>query len=77
MPQAKVSLTDEQAEFLDGYANLGFPDKSSLVRAAIDRLRKDLAEKRLRESAERYAEVYASDKDLRSLTDEAANGWPE
>ncbi len=77
MPQAKLTLTDEQAEFLNGFAALGYPDKSSLVREAIDRFRSDMAQQRLRESADLYAEVYAEDDDLRQLTNQAVEGWPE
>ncbi len=77
MPQAKFSLTDEQAEFVNRFAVLGYADKSSLVREAIDRLRREVEEDRLRESADLYAEVYAEDADLRALTSQALEGWPE
>jgi len=77
MTQTKVTLTDDQAEFLSRHASLGYPDKSSLVREALDRLRRQLAEERLRQSAELYAEVYAEDEDLRELTEQATGGWPE
>ena len=77
MTQTKVTLTEEQAEFLSEHASLGFPDRSSLVREAIERFRKELAEQRLRESAELYAEVYAEDADLQELTEQALEGWPE
>jgi len=77
MQQAKISLTDEQAEFVSQYARLGYRDKSSLVREALDRMRKALIKDRLRESAGLYAEVYAGDEDLRRLTGQALEGWPE
>jgi len=77
MTQAKVTLTDDQAQFLGEHASLGFPDKSSLVREAIERFRKELADERLRESAELYAEVHAEDIELRELTEQAMEGWPE
>lgn len=77
MPQAKITLTDDQAEFLSQYASLGFPDRSSLVREAVERFRKELAEQRLRQSADLYAEVYAEDEDLRQLTEQAVEDWPQ
>lgn len=77
MPQAKLALTDEQAEFLGGFAALGYPDKSSLVREALDRFRNELTRQRLRESADLYAEVYADDEDLQQMTSQAMEGWPK
>lgn len=76
MRQAKFSLTDEQAEFLGRFAKLGYSDRSSMVREAIDRLRQDLAEKQLRDSADLYAEVYSEDDDLKRLTEAGLQGWP-
>ncbi len=77
MPQAKLSLTRDQAEFLGGFAALGYPDKSSLVREAIDRFRNELTQQRLCESADLYAEIYAEDEELQQLTSQAMEGWPE
>jgi Arc/MetJ-type ribon-helix-helix transcriptional regulator len=77
MVQAKFSITDEQREFLDEFEALGYPDRSSVVRAAVDRFRKQLEEERLRASADLYAEVYAEDRDLQELTDRAIREWPE
>lgn len=77
MPQAKLTLTDEQVEFLQGFAALGYSDKSSLVREALDRFRKELTQQQLRESADLYAEVYAEDEELQQLTSQALAGWPE
>lgn len=77
MPQTKLTLTDAQAEFLGEFAALGYPDKSSLVREALDRFRNEVARQRLRESADLYAEIYAEDDDLQQLTSQAMEGWPE
>ena len=77
MHQAKISLAESQLEFLKQYRVLGYPDKSSLVRDAIDELKQKLAQKQLEESADLYAEVYAEDEDLQSLTEQALEGWPE
>ena len=76
MPQTKVSLSDEDVDFLTGFQELGYPDKSSLVRAALERFRKELAQERLRQSADLYADIYAADADLQELTDQAIEEWP-
>lgn len=75
MPQVKLRITDEQAQFLNGFAALGYPDMSSLVREAIDRFRSEVNQQRLRESAALYAEIYAEDEDLQRLTHQAIEGW--
>ncbi|NUQ63219.1 MAG: hypothetical protein HUU20_12135 [Pirellulales bacterium] len=77
MPEVEFNLTDEQLEFLNQFAKLGYPDRSSLVREAIERFRSDFQQNRLDESAKLYAEVYAEDHDLQQLTRQAMEGWPE
>ena len=56
---------------------MGFKDKSSLVRKAIDEFRKKIERKKLAESAELYAELYGTDGELNELTDSAIDGWPK
>jgi Arc/MetJ-type ribon-helix-helix transcriptional regulator len=77
MHQAKISLTEAQVGFLEQYQALGYPDKSSLVRAAIDQLQKQRSEEQLAESADLYAEIYSGDGELSELTEQALEGWPE
>lgn len=77
MQHAKFSCNEQQIEFLSSYREYGFKDKSAMIRTALDVLRKTLEEKRLKESAELYAEVYEADSDLKALTDVAVQGWPE
>jgi hypothetical protein len=77
MQQVKVSLDDSQIEFLRDFRTFGYPDKSSMVREAIDHLRQSQVQRQLEASAELYAEVYAADDDLRTLTEQALEGWPE
>jgi len=76
MPQAKFSLSEAQIDFINRHQALGFPDRSALVRYALDQLRTQVAQERLRESARLYAEVYAEDQDLQDLTDAALDEWP-
>jgi hypothetical protein len=42
MQQAKISFDENQIEFLNKYEELGFKDKSSLVRSAIEVYKKSV-----------------------------------
>jgi len=77
MLQAKFSVEETQARFLNNYMDYGFKDKSSMLRAAISHFKKEFELKRLKKSAELYSEIYSEDKDLKELTETAATGWPE
>jgi metal-responsive CopG/Arc/MetJ family transcriptional regulator len=74
--QAKISLTETLAEFLAEYKTYGFKDKSTMVRTALDRLKRELETQNLKESAALYAEIYESDSELQDLTEAALDGWP-
>jgi Arc/MetJ-type ribon-helix-helix transcriptional regulator len=75
--QVKFSLEETQIVFLNDHGKYGYKDKSSMVRAALRRLMKELELESLKESADLYAQLYDSDADLRKLTDSATSGWPE
>lgn len=77
MTPMKISLTELQVDFVNQYQVLGFPDKSSVVRAAIDQFREEWEKGRLEESAKLYSEVYSEDENLRHLTDAAIEDWPK
>jgi hypothetical protein len=77
MVQTDVKIEETQAEFLNHYSRYGFKDKNELVREALNRLREDLEQKSLRESAELYAEIYQNDADLQELTESALLDLPE
>ena len=77
MLQAKFSIGNDQARFIESYKEYGFKDKSEMVRKAINLLQEELEENLLRNSAEIYAEIYAEEEDLRKLTEIAIEGWPE
>ena len=77
MQQAKFSLTLSLIEFLSNYKFYGFKDKSSMVRAALLRLKEELELQSLKQSANLYAEVYEEEVDLQDLTEAAVAGWPE
>ena len=77
MQQAKFSCQEDQLAFLSNYKEYGFKDKSAMVRASLKLLQENLESRQLRESADLYAEVYQDDSELKTLTDSAAQGWPE
>jgi hypothetical protein len=47
------------------------------VRFALQSLQQSLQQKHLQESAERYAQLYEEDPDVKDLTDAALAEWPE
>lgn len=77
MMQTNVKIEETQAEFLKHYSQYCFKDKNELVREALNRLREDLEQKSLHESAELYAEIYEQDADLQDLTEAALLDLPE
>ena len=77
MLQAKFSVKESQAKFLNKYKEYGFKDKSAMLRAAIDRLKRELELEHLKQSADLYSEIYSADDDLNELTENAIDGWPE
>ncbi len=77
MIEFKFNITDAHLEFLSKHEQLGFRNKSQMVRAALDSLQSELARRRLTESAEIYAEVYLEDRESKEWTDAARSDWPE
>ena len=77
MHQSKFSIEESHIDFLNQYSQFGYKDKSTMVRAALDELKKRLELKELRESADLYTEIYAGDDELSELTDTAVTDWPE
>ena len=51
--------------------------RNARLRAALDRLQKELENEKLIMSADLYAEMYEEDKELRKLTESAISEWPE
>ena len=77
MLQAKFSIGNEQAKFIENYKEYGFKDKSELVRKALSLLKKEIEENSLRQSAELYSEIYEEEQEIREMTEAAIEGWPE
>lgn len=77
MQQAKISFDENHIKFLNKYLELGFKDKSSLVRSAIEEFIKSVEKQKLAKSAKLYAEIYNEDSELRDLTNSAIEDWPK
>jgi hypothetical protein len=77
MHQVKFSIEQNQIDFLNQYKAYGFKDKSTMVRTALEDLKRMLERQQLKESANLYAEIYAQDVDLQEITEAATTGWPE
>jgi len=77
MHQTKISFEENHIKFLNRYSELGFKDKSSLVRSAVEEFQKSIEILQLKESAEIYKKQFIKNRDLRNLTDHANEGWPE
>ncbi len=77
MLQAKFSVEETQAQFLNNFKAYGFKDKSSMLRKAIEHFKKEMELESLIKSAELYSEIYSEDDDLKKMTETALNGWPE
>jgi hypothetical protein len=74
MQRAEFELDDGQLRFLNDYRHYGFDDPSSMVRAALNLLKKGLDLQRLKQSADLYAELYAEDADIRALAETRISG---
>jgi Arc/MetJ-type ribon-helix-helix transcriptional regulator len=77
MVPTKVTLEQTQIDFLAQFKDLGFKDKSSVVRLALNRLQQEMERQELERSADLYAEVYGEDAELQELTAIAGADWPE
>ena len=66
-----------KSRFYMNVKNSVLKDKSSLVRTALERFKKDIESKDLKKSADLYAEIYKEDQELRELTEGAILGWPK
>ncbi len=77
MRQVKLSLSKKDIEFLGNYSSFGFKDKSSMVRASINLLKKEIEKRELRKSARLYSEIYENDEELQELTEAGISDWSE
>jgi hypothetical protein len=73
MPQIKVSIDEDDNDFLAQYQKYGYKSKSAVVVDAIALLRETLNQKALADSAALYQEIYETDVELQELTEDAAS----
>ena len=59
MIQAKFSVEEAHISFLNKYKSYGFKDKSAMVRAAINSLKKEHDLDLLKKSTNLYSEIYS------------------
>jgi len=77
MIQARFTIKEAHLRFLNQHKKYGFKDKSSIIRAALDFLQKELEQEKLKMSADLYAELYDENEAFRKLTESAISEWPE
>ncbi|WP_036479252.1 hypothetical protein [Myxosarcina sp. GI1] len=73
MPQIKVSLNDNNLDFVNKFRDYGYSSKSAIVDDAVRKLHEKLRKEILLESTELYQEIYQSNLELQELTDDAAS----
>jgi Arc/MetJ-type ribon-helix-helix transcriptional regulator len=76
MIPTKVTLEQSQIDFLLQFKDLGFKDKSSLVRSALNQLQQQIQKQEMERSADLYTEIYEEDQELQQLTALAGADWP-
>ncbi|MBI3194223.1 MAG: hypothetical protein HYZ34_07140 [Ignavibacteriae bacterium] len=75
--QTKIDFDKSQIHFINKYQELGFKDKSSLVRTAIEEYIKSIQKNELVQSAKLYAEIYQEDTELQELTNSSMEDLPK
>ncbi|MDJ0579675.1 hypothetical protein [Crocosphaera sp.] len=70
----ELSLTfdESQTDFLNQYQDYGFDSQESMIQSALEKLKQELENKELDESAKLYTEVYAEDIELQEVTESAS-----
>ncbi len=63
-----IAIDENEVDFLKKFSLYGFKNQDELVKEALNRLRVDLEQKSLEESANLYAEIYNEDEELQELT---------
>ncbi len=71
--QKKISITNEQKQFLENYKKWGFSDQSSIIREALSLFINELATRErntlMAQKAKGLLSDYIKDKDLTAFTD--------
>ncbi len=72
-----LKLNELQAKFLNHYQDYGFDSQEAMINLALEKLKEEIEDKELEESAKLYAEIYQEDKDLQELTEAACADFLE
>ncbi len=70
MVQSKVTLTKELVHFMELHKELGYKDKSSMVRDALERMKRAYELEKLEKSASLYTELYKDDREAKEWLDD-------
>ncbi len=70
MVQVKVTLTEELIHFIEIHKELGFKDKSSMLRDALARMKRAYEQEKLQNSASLYAKLYKEDDEAKEWLDD-------
>ena len=66
-----LKLNESQVNFLNHYQEYGFDSQEAMIQLALDKLKEELEDKDLEESAKLYAEIYQEESELQELTEAA------
>ncbi|MGB5592679.1 MAG: hypothetical protein WBM62_01420 [Crocosphaera sp.] len=69
--ELNFKLNESQADFLSHYQDYGFDSQSAMIQSALEKLKEEIEDKKLEESAKLYAEIYQEDQELQELTEAA------
>ncbi|GEM_PF-3473447 len=75
MVQTKITLTEELKNFLAFHKELGYKNKSDMIREALEVLKQNIEQKQLEQSAQLYSEIYINDKDSREWLEDTITDW--
>jgi hypothetical protein len=69
--ELNLKLNESQADFLNHYQDYGFDSQSAMIQLALEKLKEEIEDRELEESAKLYAEIYQEDPELQELTEAA------
>lgn len=75
MVQTKITLTEELTNFLAFHKELGYKNKSDMIREALETLKKKIEQKQLEQSAQLYSELYRNDEESQEWLEDTIADW--
>jgi hypothetical protein len=74
--ERKIRIQEEEAEFIENYAEYGFHNSDEMISRALELLKQELDMiKELELSADLYAEMYESDEETKEWTEASTQDW--